>query len=109
MYIYIGAHIWYICINIYPNYGSLNAEGFGGVGSAELVAVGAIPEGPSSQYLRSLVPKTIPLMVFGTKVLKNCALGLCTFNGFGTRSLKYWVLGSSGYDLNSLQADYTGW
>ena len=36
------------------------------------------PEGPSTQYLRTLVPKTIPLMVFGTRVLK------------------YWVLGPSG-------------
>ena len=36
------------------------------------------PEGPSSQYLRSLVSKTIPLMVFGTG------------------NLKYWVLGPSG-------------
>ena len=36
------------------------------------------PEGPSTQYLRTLVLKTIPLMVFGT------------------RDLKYWVLGPSG-------------
>ena len=36
------------------------------------------PEGPSTQYLRTLVPKTIPLAVFGTK------------------GLKYWVLGPSG-------------
>ena len=36
------------------------------------------PEGPSTQYLRTLVPKTIPLMAFGTRVLK------------------YWVLGPSG-------------
>ena len=36
------------------------------------------PEGPSTQYLRTLVPKTIPLMVFATRVLK------------------YWVLGPSG-------------
>ena len=28
------------------------------------------PEGPSTQYLRSLVPKTIPLMAFGIKILK---------------------------------------
>ena len=38
------------------------------------------PEGPSTQYLRTLVPKTIALMVFGTRVLK------------------YWVLGPSGFD-----------
>ena len=37
------------------------------------------PEGPSTQYSRTLVPKTIPLMVFGTRVLK------------------YWVLGASGF------------
>ena len=37
------------------------------------------PEGPSTQYLRTLVPKTIPSMVFGTRVLK------------------YWVLGPSGF------------
>ena len=35
-------------------------------------------DGPSTQHLRSLGPKTIPLMVFGT------------------RGLKYWVLGPSG-------------
>ena len=28
------------------------------------------PEGPSTQYLRTLVPKTIPFMAFGTRVLK---------------------------------------
>ena len=33
------------------------------------------PEGSSTQYLRSLVPKTIPLMVFGTKGLKYMVLG----------------------------------
>ena len=37
-----------------------------------------LPEGPSTQYLRTLVPKTIPLVVFGTRVLK------------------YWLLGPSG-------------
>ena len=37
-----------------------------------------LPEGPSTQYLRTSVPKPIPLMVFGTK------------------GLKYWVLGPSG-------------
>ena len=36
------------------------------------------PEGPSTQYLSSLVPNTIQSMVFGT------------------RSLKYWLLGPSG-------------
>ena len=42
-------------------------------------------EGPSTQYLRTLVPNSILLMVFGTRVLK------------------YWVLGPSGlatYMLN---------
>ena len=38
-----------------------------------------IPEGPSTHHLRTLVPNTIPLLVFGTRVLK------------------YWVLGPSGY------------
>ena len=37
------------------------------------------PRGSKHQYFRPLVPKTIPLMVFGTSVLK------------------YWVLGPSGY------------
>ena len=37
------------------------------------------PEGPSTQYLRTPVPKTMPLMAFGTRVLK-----------------KNWVLGPSG-------------
>ena len=39
-----------------------------------------VSEGPSTQYLRSLVSKTIPLIVFGTIVVKH------------------WVLGPSGYD-----------
>ena len=39
----------------------------------------AFPEGPSTQYFRFLVPKTIFFMVFGTRVLK------------------YWVLGPSGF------------
>ena len=38
----------------------------------------SVPEGPSTQYLRLLAPKTIPLVVLGT------------------RDLKYWVLGPSG-------------
>ena len=37
-----------------------------------------VPEGQGTQYLRFLVPKTILLMVFGT------------------RDLKHWVLGPSG-------------
>ena len=37
------------------------------------------PEGPSTQYLMSRVPKIIPLMEFGTRVLKNLVLG---FSGF---------------------------
>ena len=36
------------------------------------------PEGPSTQYLRTLVPKAIPLMVFGTRVVE------------------YWVIGPAG-------------
>ena len=39
----------------------------------------SIPEGPSTQYLWTLVPNTIKGMVFGT------------------RDLKHWVLGPSGY------------
>ena len=45
------------------------------------------PEGPSTEYLGTLVPKTIPLMIFGT------------------RSLKYWVLGPSGCPFDHLLAD----
>ena len=38
------------------------------------------PECPSTQHLRTLVPKTIPLvMVFGTRVLKYWALGPAGF------------------------------
>ena len=37
------------------------------------------PEGPSTQYLGLVVPKTILLLVFGT------------------RELEYWVLGPSGW------------
>ena len=44
------------------------------------------PEGSTTQYLRSLVPKTILLMVFGTRVLK------------------YWVLGRSGYPFSRRHA-----
>ena len=40
-----------------------------------------IPEGPSTQHLRFLVPQTTLLMVSGTK------------------ELKYWVLGPSGYEV----------
>ena len=32
-------------------------------------------EGPSTQYLRTLVPKAIEGMVFGIRVLKYCVLG----------------------------------
>ena len=42
-----------------------------------------IPECPRTQYFRTLVPKTMPLMAFGTRVLK------------------YWVLGPCGYALFS--------
>ena len=34
-----------------------------------------VPEGPSAQYLRLLVPETILGMVFGTRVLKHWVLG----------------------------------
>ena len=46
---------------------------------SRLVAAEALqnPEGPGTQYFRTLVLKTIPLMVFGIRVLK------------------YWLLGSS--------------
>ena len=44
------------------------------------------PEGPSTQYLRTLVPNTNKGMVFGT------------------RNLKYWVLGPSGIVVVLIQA-----
>ena len=50
-----------------------------------------VPEGPSSQYFKTLVPNNIKGMVFGTRVLKYWVLML-----FGTRVLKYWLLGPSG-------------
>ena len=46
---------------------------------------GSFPKGPSTQYLRSLVPNTIKSMVFGT------------------RNLKYWVLGPSGLHRGSFK------
>ena len=46
----------------------------------------AFPENPSTQSLRSLVLKTIPQMVFWTRILK------------------YWVLGPSGNVLATLKA-----
>ena len=43
----------------------------------------SLPEGPCNQYMRLPVPKTMPSMVFGTRVLE------------------YWVLGPSGTDVRS--------
>ena len=43
------------------------------------------PEGPSTQYLRTLIPNTIPFMVFGTRVLK------------------YWVLRPTGVPLSAIR------
>ena len=40
-----------------------------------LVFLLLFPEGPSTQYSRTLAPKTIPLMVFGTRVLQHWVLG----------------------------------
>ena len=34
-----------------------------------------VPEGPSTQYLRFLVPKTTLLMIYGTRELKHWVLG----------------------------------
>ena len=48
----------------------------------------ACPEGPSTQCLRLLVPKTIPLMLLGTRILK------------------YWVLGPSGIDHVEVRFKY---
>ena len=33
------------------------------------------PEGPSTQYLKTLIPTAIKGMVFGTRVLKHWVLG----------------------------------
>ena len=55
----------------------------------------ALPEGPSTQYLRTLVPKAIKGMVLRTRNLKYWVLGPSP-----TRNLKYWVPGPSG-DLNA--------
>ena len=38
------------------------------------------PEGPSTQYSRTLVPNTISSMVFGTRNLKSWVLGLSGVN-----------------------------
>ena len=38
-------------------------------------SAGSPLKGPSSQYLRTLVSKSISLMVFGTRVLKDWVLG----------------------------------
>ena len=48
------------------------------------------PEGPSTQYLRILVPNTIESMVFGT------------------RDLKYWVLGPSGLGSSAAAESWCG-
>ena len=67
-----------------------------------------VPEGPSTQYLRFPVPKTILLMVFGPRVLKYWVLGppgICSsFLGLvmdfvrfsGTESPKRALRGGSG-------------
>ena len=47
-------------------------------------AIYHIPEGPSTQYLRTMVPNTIKRMAFGTRVLK------------------YWLLGPSGISFHIL-------
>ena len=39
-----------------------------------------LPEGPSTQYLRTLVSKTMPFMVLGTRVLKYWVLGPSRFS-----------------------------
>ena len=51
---------------------------FGELHCSAAVDCGPWRPGPGTQYLRILVPRTIPLMAFGTRVLK------------------YWVLGASG-------------
>ena len=49
------------------------------------------PEAPRTQYLRTLVPKTIPLMVFGTKGLQN--IGFLDALGYMVAILRYsWSL-----------------
>ena len=40
-----------------------------------LLTVLLVSEGPSTQYSRTLVPNTISLMIFGTRVLDYWALG----------------------------------
>ena len=47
-----------------------------------IIASVLFPESPSTQYLRFLIPETILLMVVGTKDLKYWVLGLSGF-GFG--------------------------
>ena len=50
------------------------------------------PEGPSTQYLRFLVPKTIPSMVFGTRILKYWVLGPLGIGMSGCEELTYELL-----------------
>ena len=50
-----------------------------GVDAAAVHTVPLSPEGPSTQYLRTLVPKTIPFMAFGTRILKHWVLGPSEF------------------------------
>ena len=45
-----------------------------------------VPKGPSTQYLKTLVPKTIKGMVFGTRVFKSWVLG--PFGGVSTSCQK---------------------
>ena len=55
-----------------------------------------MPEGPSTQHLRPLVPKPMPFMVFGTEDLRPLVPKTILLVEFGTENVTYWVLGPSG-------------
>ena len=64
------------------------------------------PEGPSTQYLMPLVPKTIPLMVFGIKIIEYCLLGPSgpSFNSHNSRRCKPTCSGRSRWYRSFCQA-----
>ena len=64
-----------------------------------------LPKGPSTQYSRTLVPKAMPFMVFGTRVLKYWVLGpsgTCYFRSKGPKYPKIKYQEAQNHNVGSL-------
>ena len=67
-----------------------------------MIVVLHLPEGPSTQYLRALAPKTIPLKVSGTRVLEYWVLGLSgPYIGPWNQNMR-WFYAYTPYILNTM-------